>query len=308
MDIKKLKLKNKFFLAPMQEVNDIAFRLLCKKAGASLTWTGLTNPLTKQKLILKDKPALQLFCKDTKGIKSFMKKYDKKVSLWDFNLGCSATNAKKNKFGSYLIDLKKIEEILKEIRKSTKKPFTIKIRKSKISFELLKLAEKYCDAICIHPRTQKQGYSGKPDLKFAEKIKQKSKIPIIYSGNVNEKNAKDLLKKFDYVMIGREAIGRPEIFSRLTRGRPAYTMEVREPQRGARTSTRPLRGPKLQSVGAKYNKTFKNYLKFAKKYKFLFRQIKLQAMNFTKGKKDAKKKRLKIYKIKDLESLENLIN
>jgi tRNA-dihydrouridine synthase len=277
MDIKKLKLKNKFFLAPMQEVNDIAFRLLCKKAGASLTWTGLTNPLTKQKLILKDKPALQLFCKDTKGIKSFMKKYDKKVSLWDFNLGCSATNAKKNKFGSYLIDLKKIEEILKEIRKSTKKPFTIKIRKSKISFELLKLAEKYCDAICIHPRTQKQGYSGKPDLKFAEKIKQKSKIPIIYSGNVNEKNAKDLLKKFDYVMIGRAAMGHPEIFAKITDNK-------------------------------KFKRSYKNYLKLAKKFKLSFRQLKFQAMQFTKGDRDSRRLRNEIFKIKDLEGLEEVFN
>ena len=44
--IKNLKLKNRFFLAPMEEVNDIAFRLICKEAGAGMTWTGMIHPQT----------------------------------------------------------------------------------------------------------------------------------------------------------------------------------------------------------------------------------------------------------------------
>ncbi len=211
----KLPFKNKILLAPMEEINDIAFRLLCKKAGAGLTYTGLINPLTKKEINLDDKPALQLFANNTKGIKEFIKKYDKKVSMWDFNLGCPAKSAKKHGFGSFLKDLEIIEKILKTMRNSTEKPVTIKIRKSKIAFDLLKLAEKYCDAICIHPRTQAQGYSGKPDIEFAKKIKQQTKLPVIYSGNVDEKNYKKFLKDFDYIMIGRQAIGNPNIFSKL---------------------------------------------------------------------------------------------
>ena len=115
------KQKNRIFLAPMEEVNDVAFRILCKKAGAGLTWTGMINPLTKQKIFLDDKPVLQLFCTQTKGIKEFILKHDKNVSAWDFNLGCPAKSAKKHCFGVFMhsqLDL--IEKILEEIRANTK--------------------------------------------------------------------------------------------------------------------------------------------------------------------------------------------
>ena len=272
-----LKLKNRIFLAPMEEVNDVAFRLLCKKAGCGLTYTGMIHPLSKKKIYLDDKPALQLFCTNTKGIKDFVKKYDKEVSLWDLNLGCPAKTAKKHGFGSFMNDLEIIEEILKEIKKNTKKPVTIKIRKSNISLDLLKLAEKYCDAIAIHPRTQAQGYSGKSDLKFAEEIKSKTKLSVIYSGDVNEKNYRKFLDKFDYIMIGREAIGRPEIFAKVTNNR-------------------------------KFEKSFKEYLKLAiEKYNLPFRQIKFQAMNFTKGLKGSAELRKKMSIIKSIGELKKLI-
>lgn len=276
--INNLPLNNRIFLAPMEEINDPAFRILCKKAGCGLTYTGMIHPRTKQKITLTDKPALQLFCTTTKGITQFIKKHNKNVSLWDFNLGCPATTAKKHGFGSYLTDLDKIEAILKTIRESTKKPVTIKIRKSKIAFDILKLAEKYCDAICIHPRERSQGYSGKPDLKFALQLKKKTKLPVIYSGNVSEKNYKDFLKKFDYIMIGREAIGRPEIFSKISKTK--FTKNVE----------------------------FKDYIKLAEKFKLSFKQIKFQAMNFTKTQRNAKKKRLEISRIKNLKELKNYFN
>jgi len=273
--IGNLKLKNRIFLAPMEDINDIAFRLLCKKAGCGLTYTGMIHPLSKKKIYLYDKPALQLFCTSTKGIKEFIKKYDKSVSLWDLNLGCPAKTAKKHEFGSFLKDLNVIEEILKEMRRNTKKPLTIKIRKSNIVFDIIKIAEKYCDAICIHPRTQAQGYSGEPDLVFAEDIKSKTKLPVIYSGNVNEKNYKQLLSKFDYVMIGREAIGRPNIFAKIT--------------------------------NTEFKKSFADYLKLADKYKIPFRRIKPQAMNFTKELRGSAKLRKEISQVKNLEELKKLI-
>ena len=238
----KLNTPNKIFLAPMEEVNDIAFRLLCKQAGCGLTYTGMIHPQTKQEIILDDKPALQLFCTSTKGIKEFMKKYDDKVTLWDFNLGCPAKNARKRGFGVFLnSDLKTIEEILKTMRENTKKPLSVKLRKTKYTFKILKIAEKYCDLIAIHPRTQPQGYGGIPDLDFARKLKFKTKLPIIYSGNIYETNAKEYLKEFDYLMIGRKAIGNPNIFAKFQ--------------------------------NKKSNFTFHNYLQLARKYKLPFRQI-----------------------------------
>ncbi|MBT3397547.1 tRNA-dihydrouridine synthase family protein [archaeon] len=275
--IGNLKLKNRFILAPMLEPNDIAFRILCKKSGAALTYTGMTSPLSKQKLQLQDKPAMQLFGNSEKGIKEFMKKYDKKVSLWDFNLGCPSKLSKRLCHGAFMHDdLETIEKILKIMRESTKKPITIKLRKSKNAIKIAKLAEKYVDAIGIHPRTFKQGYSGEPDLAFAKKLKKSSKVPIIYSGNVDEKNAKELLKTFDFVMVGREAIGDPRIFARL--------------------------------LGKDLRAGFKDYLKLAIKHKLFFRQIKYQAMNFTKGIEGAKKLRLKLIGAKNVRDISGAIN
>jgi tRNA-dihydrouridine synthase B len=224
---------------------------------------------------LDDKPALQLFCTSTKGIKEFMEKYDKKVSLWDLNLGCPAKTAKKHGFGSFLKDLNMIESILKTMRENTKKPLTVKIRKSDIAFDIINIAEKYCDAIGIHPRTQAQGYSGEPDLRFAECVKSATFLPVIYSGNVNEKNCNQLLSKFDYVMIGREAIGRPGIFAKIT--------------------------------STKFEKSFADYIKLADKYNLFFRFIKIQAMNFTKGINGSAKLRDEIAKVKNMTELEKLI-
>lgn len=274
--IEKLNLKSRVFLAPMEEVNDPAFRILCKKAGTELTWTPLTNPQDPRKQFIEDKPILQLFSTSTKGIKEFMEKYDSKVSGWDFNLGCPAKTAKAQGYGSYLTDLNIIEKIIKLMKSQTKKPLSIKIRKSHISYNLLKIAEKYCDWIAIHPRTRQQGYSGEPDLEWAKKFKKDSKIPVIYSGNVDEKNYKSLLKTFDYVMVGRASIGNPEIFAKISNNK-------------------------------EFKKPFKDYLKLVKKYNLPFRQIKFQAMQFTKGQRNSRKLRDKLVYTKNIEELDEII-
>ncbi len=277
LKIKTLKLKNPFLLAPMLEPNDIAFRALCKKAGCSLTYTGMISARTKQKLHLEDKPALQLFASDTKNLKHFIKKYNSQVSLWDFNLGCPSKLSRRLGHGAFLQDLDKIKQILTIIRQSTKKPVSIKLRKTKNTIKIAKLAEEIgIDLIAIHPRTIQQGYSGKPDIKYAEKLKKQINIPIIYSGNVNLKNYKQLLKKFPLLMIGREAIGYPQIFSLLTN--------------------------KKQKI------TFNDYLKLAKRYKLTYRQIKYQAMNFTKHKKNAKQLRNKLIKTKTIEQIKEVMS
>lgn len=283
LKIRNLELKNQYFLSPMAEINDIAFRLLCKKAGAGLTFTGMINPLTQKSLVLDDSPALQLFSTSEKGIKEFMKKYDSQVSLWDFNLGCPAKTAKKFCFGVFMHhNLIAIEKILKTMKDSTEKPVTIKLRKSKHTLKILKIAEKYCDAVTIHPRTQQQGYSGKPDLKFAEKIKKSTKLPVIYSGNVNENNAKKLGKKFDFIMIGRASLGNPNIFSKLTE----------------KTTDK-------KSINFKRIDFF-DYLELAEKYSLPFKQIKLQAMNFTKGKNNATEMRRKLIKAKTIKDIKDI--
>ena len=150
----------------------------------------------------------------------------------------------------------------------------VKTEKGTVEIEFLdgsivKMAEKYVDAIGIHPRTVDQGYSGKPDYKFALKLKKAVNVPVIYSGNVNEDNAKNILRDFDFVFIGRAAIGNPGIF------------------------------------GKKYG--FVDYLKLAKKYGLFFRQVKFQAMNFTKGISRAKKIRLGLVGAKSVSGVEKVM-
>ena len=258
--IGNLKLKSRVLLAPMLEPNDIAFRLLCKKAGCGLTYTGMTSALSKAKLNLDDKPALQLFGNSAKGIKIFMKKYDSKVSLWDFNLGCPSKLSKKLKHGAFMHeDIEGIREIFEVMRTNTKKPVTVKLRKSDNAVRIAKMAEEaQFDAVCIHARTFGQGYSGEVDYDFALKMKKSLKIPVIFSGVSDIDEVDRILKDFDFVMIGRASIGRPEVF------------------------------------GDKADVGFREYLKLAKRYGLFFRQIKYQAMNFTKGLVGGKKMRTEL--------------
>jgi len=153
------------------------------------------------------------------------------------------------------------------MRESTDKPISIKLRKSPQAIEIAKLAEKYVDAIGIHARTLDQGYSGKSDYDFALKLKNSVKVPVIYSGDVDSTNIDNILKDFDFVFIGRAAIGNPSIF------------------------------------GSEEKVGFLDYLKLAKKYDLPFRQIKYQAMLFTRGKKSARKIRRDLMNAKTVEEL-----
>ena len=274
--IGNLKLKNPYFLAPMVGINDIAFRILCKNAGAGLVYTGMINPLTKEEMILEDNPAIQLVSKNEKGIAEFINKHQGNAQLFDFNLGCSARTAKEHGLGAFIPKTdENINNILEAMRESTKKPVTIKLRKSDNAFKIVKLAEKYCDALCIHPRTITQGYSGRADISFAEELKRKTSLPIIYSGDVDEKNAVKLLEKFDFVMIGRNAMGYPNIFAKLT--------------------------------GTNKDFSFSDYLILVLKYKLKFAHIKAQAICFTKYQENAGKLREKLSRVKNLNELKKLL-
>jgi len=271
--IGELRLKNPFFLAPMHQINDIAFRTLCERSGCGLAYTWLLHPLSKEILHLEDVPAVQIATPSEKGVREFILKHEKDAKLFDLNLGCPACRAKDQDYGAYLQKHPaKIEKILKAMRSSTDIPITVKVRKSPELPKLMKLFNKHCDAIAIHPRTAEQGYSGIPDIAFAEKMKKSCDLPMIYSGDVDEKNFPGFLEKFEFVMIGRRAMGNPAIFSKMT-------------------------GQKLKALN------FKDYLNLAQKYKLEFSQIKFQAMQFTKGLDNAGKMRAQISKARSMNEI-----
>jgi tRNA-dihydrouridine synthase len=297
MKIGNLEPESRFFLAPMAEVNDIAFRILCKRAGAGLTYTGMVNPLTRQKLALDDKPAVQLFCVSAEGVADFIRKHDKKAALFDLNLGCPSWVAKRCGFGAFMHNKPEVVEgILKEMRGATDKPVTVKLRKSARALELLKLAEKHCDAVAIHPRTEEQGYSGEPDLAFASRLRKKTRLPVIYSGNVTASNAKVLLKEFDFLMVGRAAMGHPEIFAELKALDDGVTSRGRNGRNQSPRGDTPVVSKDLD---------FAAYLKLAEKHGIRFEHIKAQALRFVSGMEGAKEARMRISKAKTLDEVKS---
>ncbi len=296
------KLKSKLILAPMHEVTNIAFRLMCKKYGASLVSTELlsANAISRgNKSALKsaitnkkEKPiAVQLFGQNTENIIKASKKL-KEFDIIDFNLGCPSKRILAQGSGAALLKRKnKIKEIVEQTSKAIKKPFTVKIRNEN-AIEIAKICEKAgASAITIHARTVKQGYSGKADWNVIKKVKDGVQIPVIGNGDVcSGEDAKQMLEQTncDYIMIGRGSIGNCFIFKQIN-----HYLKTNELI--------------TQSKKEKIEDYFE-YIKLAKKYKvFSLKDAKWKAQEFTKGIKGSKKLRRKMNMINDYKEAEKLL-
>ncbi|MBQ7466976.1 MAG: tRNA-dihydrouridine synthase, partial [Clostridia bacterium] len=116
------------------------------------------------------------------------------------------------------------KEIVKACKRATDRPVTVKMRsgiddKHIVAKEFaLAMQEAGADAITLHARTKEQGYSGKVDMQLAKEVKETLKIPLIFSGDCVDKISYENIKKMtnaDGVMIGRGAVGNPEIFAEI---------------------------------------------------------------------------------------------
>jgi tRNA-dihydrouridine synthase B len=238
MKIGNLKIKNNIFLAPMAGVTDISFRILCKNMGCGLTFTemvrakGLLYDNQKTKKILEiDKEegtvGVQIYGNEPEIMSEVVKMFNKdyNVCLIDINMGCPVRKVVKTGCGAALMKTPKLAfEIVREIKKVSTKPVTVKFRKgwdenniNAIEFAQL-LEEAGADAITVHGRTREQMYKGKSDWGIIKQIKQKVKIPVIGNGDLF--TAEDVKKMFeetgcDGVMIARGALGNPWIFKQV---------------------------------------------------------------------------------------------
>lgn len=297
------KLKSKLILAPMHNITNIAFRLMCKKYGASLTSTELlsANALARKdnlnlKLAMTNKSekfiCAQIFGQDTKNLVKAAKILEKDFDIIDINFGCPSKKILSQGAGSALLKRKnKIKEIVEQVSKNIKKPLTIKIRNEN-AIEIAKICEKAgASAIIVHARTIKQGYSGKADWGVIRKIKKEVKIPVIGNGDViNGVSAKEMLNETncDYVMIGRAAIGNPFIFKQINE----YLKTGKE-----------IKQTKKQRIN-----DFFEYIKLTKKYKiFSLGDTKLKTQEFTKGLEGSKDLRRGLNTIKTFEEIKRLI-
>lgn len=232
---KNMDFHNKIFLAPMADVTNKDFRLLCRKNGADVVCTELisadaivrNNERTKRliKHYADEKPiGIQLFGANPKNILKAAEIVKDDFDFIDFNLGCPSNKILEQGAGAALLKRKnKVEEILRGLVK-VGKPVTIKIRagfdERYLNFlEIGKLAEKCgVSAITLHARTVKQGYSGKANWKWIKELKECVNIPVIGNGDiVDGESAKRMLSETgcDSVMVGRAAMGNPFIFREI---------------------------------------------------------------------------------------------
>lgn len=227
------------FLAPMEDVTDPAFRLLCKKFGADMVYTEFVSAdalirsvkRTEQKLTIHDEErpvAIQIYGRDTDTMVEAAKIVEAAhPDIIDLNFGCPVKKvAGKGAGAGMLRDIPKLLEITREVVKVVNIPVTVKTRlgwddSSKI---IVDLAEAIQDcgarALAIHGRTRAQMYTGDADWTLIGEVKRNPRmtIPIIGNGDVTTpERARECFDRYgvDAVMIGRGAIGRPWIFEEV---------------------------------------------------------------------------------------------
>lgn len=237
MQIDNIKFnKYPLFLAPMEDVTDPAFRLLCKGFGADMVYSEFISAdalirdiqRTKEKLTIheEERPVvIQLYGREPEPIAEAAKRAEEaNPDIIDLNFGCPVKKVAGKGGGAGLLkDVPKLLEIVKAVVKAVNKPVTVKTRlgwdeNSKI---ITTLAEQIQDcgakALAIHGRTRSQMYTGEADWTLIGEVKAnpKIKIPIIGNGDVTTpERAKECFETYgvDAIMIGRGSIGQPWIF------------------------------------------------------------------------------------------------
>lgn len=219
--------KNNLFLAPLDNVNCSAFRILCKENGAGLVSTPMIN--TNSYINNREEfywyetemPLMvQFIGNNPEEFKECVKNV-KNCSVVDLNAGCPSPDQCKNKSGAALLkDLPLLKKIIKTMVKYSPVPVSVKTRMGWEEDNSVKIGELVQDCgaefLTIHARTRFMGYGTPADWKVIKKIKKALSIPVIASGDLlNPKNIKDCLDltNCNGVMIARGAINNPFIFN-----------------------------------------------------------------------------------------------
>lgn len=235
MEAKKFKFKKFIYaLAPMAGVTDFAFRKICCDLGADMVVSEMIsakaleyNNARTQKMLKEQSSclkAIQLFGHDASAVAKVVKSgILDSFDIIDFNCGCPAKKIVGNNDGSAMMrDIKNTRKVLQAVRNNTIKPISVKFRlgiDNNINYiEFAKMCEEVgVDFLTLHARTREQGYSGEVDKSAYIKLIDSVNIPVIWSGDIATKHDVKYAKSIGCagVMIGREALGNPEIFTKL---------------------------------------------------------------------------------------------
>jgi nifR3 family TIM-barrel protein len=240
------------FLAPMEDVTDISFRLLCKEFGADMVYTEFISSdalvrhvnRTKAKLEVSDieRPvAMQIYGREIESMVEAARICEEAApDVLDLNFGCPVRKvAGKGAGAGMLRNPELMAAITREVVKAVKIPVTVKTRlgwdnENKI---IVSLAEQLQDcgiaAITIHGRTRAQMYSGEADWTLIGEVKNNPRmtIPVIGNGDIDSpERCREAFDRYgvDAVMVGRAGIGAPWIFSEIKEYLNTGELTVRE--------------------------------------------------------------------------------
>lgn len=240
MKIRNIDLGEKpVLLAPMEDVTDPAFRLMCKKFGADMAYTefvsadalirSVSKTLLKLNISDEERPvAIQIYGKDTETMVEAAHIVEQaKPDILDLNFGCPVKRVAGKGAGSGLLqNIPKMLEITRAVVNAVRIPVTVKTRlgwdaEHKI---IVPLAEQLQDcgieALTIHGRTRAQMYTGEADWTLIGEVKNnpRMRIPIIGNGDVTTpQRAQECFDRYgvDAIMVGRASFGRPWIFKEI---------------------------------------------------------------------------------------------
>lgn len=224
------------FLAPMEDVTDIGFRMLCKRYGASMVYTEFVNAdavirsvrstISKFQINESERPVgIQIYGKSVDSMVEAAKVVaEVHPDVIDINFGCPVKKvASKGAGAGMLQNIPLMLEITREVVKAVNIPITVKTRLGWDNEHqiIVDLAEQLQDcgiqALTIHGRTRSQMYTGPADWRLIGEVKRnpRMRIPVIGNGDVTTpEQARMMFERYgvDAVMIGRATFGQPWLF------------------------------------------------------------------------------------------------
>lgn len=227
------------FLAPMEDVTDIGFRMLCKRFGAAMVYTefvsaealvrNIKSTINKLSIADSERPVgIQIYGRDVESMVEAAKIVEQvSPDVIDLNFGCPVKKVASKGAGSGMLrNIPLLLDITREVVKAVKTPVTVKTRLGWDSENLVitTLAEQLQDcgieALTIHGRTRAQMYTGNADWSLIKEVKDNPRIHIPIIGNGDITTAEEAKMAFDQygvdaVMVGRATFGRPWVFKEM---------------------------------------------------------------------------------------------